>query len=153
MKDTKYVMVPVVPTDEMQLAAAQLGYTAHVYLRVYKAMIAAAPEQKWVDAELYRLLAESKLQEVKDFRNAVLEEGIAALQSFASQIEDVGIRTGAMCSVDQLCSLKSQPAQPSDTQLLDYLESIRGSDIYILCSEGPGVRESIKAAMYGKEGI
>lgn len=103
----QYKLVPVEPTFDM-CEAFEESFISNKGMnwrwRIdagYKAMLAAAPTQPSPAEPLDR----------EAIRNAALEEGIAALQKFASQISDTGIRTGAMVSIDQLCALRSQPAQ------------------------------------------
>lgn len=95
-------------------------------------------------------------------RNAALEEAIAICEKYRGT--DFG--KAAECISDFIQGLKSQPAQPSDTEMLDWLidkeYAIRlmsgGYDLFDTDSgewldvDSPTPREAIKAAMRAERG-
>ncbi len=116
MTDTKYVMVPVVPTDEMIIAAAGRTKPRHIY----SMMIAAAPEQP--PGPLDR----------EAIRNGLLGEVIEWLETEVSAIDtwyrgDPSYEHDAEYMKDRVLHLLTEaktafevekPAQPSDSQPL-----------------------------------
>lgn len=175
MSEFKYV--PVEPTEEM-LTAAYLStgnkyyWTKSYFIEGYKAAISAAPAQPSP--------AESDKEAV---RNAALEEAAKACSNesveVTDRVTDTAYNNALIHATQAIRDLKttsvsevSQPAQPSDTEMLDWIIEHNATVEASICTrpqffvlyylaDGTGEvqatslentpREAIKAAMQAQE--